>query len=98
MVEQLIQISLAVHTKLRDRIMGTKLKFTETQSEVYTTEPERTPAYTHCNILNQLASVIIDTGSGISIMSFAFLNHLGWKINQSTKHTIIVADGSKAMA
>ncbi len=93
-IKQLAELSAVAREQLKRGITGTK----PTYSPVNTIDTRSTPAYTTAQIERKIASVIIDTGAGISLISKAMLDRLGWSIDKASTRTLVVADGSKSIA
>ena len=93
-IKQLAELSAVAREQLKRGITGTK----PTYSPVNAIDTRSTPAYTTAQIERKIASVIIDTGAGISLISKAMLDRLGWSIDKASTRTLVVADGSKSIA
>ena len=93
-IEQLAGLSAVAREQLRRGLTNTKPTYTP----VNAISTRSTPAYTTAQIERKIASVIIDTGAGISLISKAMVDRLGWSIDQASTRTLVVADGSKSIA
>jgi hypothetical protein len=60
-------------------------------------EDEHTSLTATCQVEDVVVTTVIDTGSGVSIVSKPMMDRLGWEIEAETKRRFIVADGHKAV-
>src|SRR3954467_14009589 len=92
--KQLAQLSAVAREQIKRGLTNSKPTYTP----VNAIDTRSTPAYTTAQIEHKIASVIIDTGAGISLISKAMLDRLGWGIDQASTRTLVVVDGSKSIA
>jgi deoxyuridine 5'-triphosphate nucleotidohydrolase len=54
-----------------------------------------TPAYVTCQVQGRMYEAIIDTGAGKTVISKTALDAMNWEITESTRETMIVANGAE---
>src|SRR5437588_2218103 len=70
-------------------------KITEIEQEEE--EDEHTSLTATCQVEEVVVTAVVDTGSGVTIVSKPMMDRLGWEIEAATKRRFIVVDGHKAV-
>jgi deoxyuridine 5'-triphosphate nucleotidohydrolase len=71
-------------------------KITETEEQTEE-EDEHTSLTATCQVEETVVTAVVDTGSGVTIVSKPMVDRLEWEIEAATKRKFIVADGHKAV-
>ena len=101
-IGEVMEVSNTAHQQVRNGLANTVknqkhevLEITSI-SQADKENQKSTSAYTSTVIEDLVARIIPDTGAAFSIITWAFINHLGWKIEKSSPLVYTITDGQKA--